>query len=144
MIAQSWNTIHFFQSCATKETLLKADKDYDYDVLLCFAFFRENKHNNRGNYCKLGDSFGSQNNIKEMRKLEKGKCDQFKRDLSRIHVHLSRLFSKDFLRFWQKHELNGHAIMCCVCVFVCDLRFSSLNAFGIVKFYGSTFFSFYL
>jgi hypothetical protein len=84
---------------------------------------------------EIGDAFGTKSNIKEMRTLEeKGKCGQFKRDLSLIHVHLS----KDFFRFWQEPELNGHAIMCCVCVFVCALRFSSHFAFGIVKFYELT------
>jgi hypothetical protein len=46
-------------------------------------------------------------------------------------------FQRTSLDFGTKHELNGHAIICCVCVFVCMLRFFlfwhreilSLNAF---------------
>jgi hypothetical protein len=61
-----------FQSTATKrkKKLLKADKDYDYDVVLCFASFEQNKHNNGGNYCGA-EAWGQFWDIKEMRELGK-------------------------------------------------------------------------
>jgi hypothetical protein len=53
-----------------EKKLLKADKDYDYDVLLCFASFEQNKHNNGGNYCGA-EAWGQFWDIKEMRELGK-------------------------------------------------------------------------
>jgi hypothetical protein len=88
-------------------------------MMLCFASFEQNKHNNGGNYCGVGDwgQFWDTSNIKEMRKLGKGKCGQFKRDLSLIHAHLSSLISEGVFRFWQQPELNGHAIIVVVSLF---------------------------
>lgn len=124
-----------FQSTATKAMLLKADKDYDYDVVLCFFGAKINTIMEVIiAVLEIGENFWGQKQYKRKNR-ELKKVNVTNLDVTRAFIHLFKR------RLWilATASIKWSCDYCC-CVFVGVLRFSSCLALGIVKFY-ETFFS---